>query len=153
MDVILDDISLAELAPDNYLKAYGLARLSHETAPQAAWIARIESWQKSPGSKRGVIGVQNPFGYLVALFFYQVKETPDLGRVLEVSELTIPAMFKNLVSSHFVPMLDAIAAQQQCWTIHIPAGHLETVGFLRSQEGFDHERSGLYRYLPRLRTD
>lgn len=149
-----DNVYLGELQPAKFAQAYSLARMAGEKLDEAQWCETIKKWQSTPDeSKKGVIAVQNKEGYVLALLYYSVRNTPDLGRVLEVCDLTVPVMFKNSIVEHFVPILDQLAGMLKCWTIFLPKtcdrnADTSALSLMAEIDGFQKEEQGIYRYLP-----
>lgn len=149
-----ENVYLGELAQGKFSQAFALARMAGEPRNEAAWRARVKRWQQtSDENKKGVIAVENSEGYVVALLYYNVSTNPELGRVLEVRELTVPVMFRASIVEHFVPILDQLAGLLSCWTIYLPKSQetddtTSALSLMGQLEGFQNEVNGIYRYLP-----
>ncbi len=149
-----DNVFLGELAPDKLSQAYCLARMAGDPRDEAAWRARIKRWQDTESeNKKGVIALENAEGYVIALLYYSVRTTPELGRVLEARDITVPLMFRSSIVEHFVPILDELAGMLSCWTIFLPTPYdspqnKSALSLMAELEGFQKEQDGIYRYLP-----
>jgi len=152
-----DNVYLGELAPNKLSQAYCLAKMAGEPRDEAAWLERIKRWQQTTNeNKKGVIALENADGYVIALLYYCVSKTPELGRMLEVRDLTVPLMFRASIIENFVPILDQLAGKLSCWTIFLPKPHdtpenKSAISFMAELEGFQSEDNGIYRYLPAKR--
>lgn len=149
-----ESLYLEELSPAKLSQAYCLAKMAGEPRDEAAWLARIKRWQDiSNINKKGVIALENKDGYIISLLYYCVSSTPELGRILEVRDITMPLMFRASIVEHFVPIIDQLAGLLSCWTIFLPKPYdkpenKSAITLMAELEGFQIEENGIYRYLP-----
>jgi hypothetical protein len=154
MNKNFENVYLSELSKSKLSQAYCLARMAGDPRDEGAWLDRIKRWQgTTEENKKGVIALENADGYVIALLYYKVSSNPELGRVLEVRDLTVPLMFRSSIIEHFVLVLDQLAGMLSCWTIFLPTPYdspqnKSAITIMAELEGFQKETSGIYRYLP-----
>ncbi len=93
----------------------------------AEWKPKIKKWQTSKnGLFRGIKVVRNVSGYIVACISYKVKISSGGEKILHISGLLIPNMFKSGILKKLSRVFENLMENENCGHVIIGSSGLST---------------------------